>query len=133
MALSLADQGVRVNAVAPGTIATELARTAVLTSDESKARIPSRTPMRRSGEPEEIADVAAWLLSDAASCVTGEIVVADGGDMMLNYTAAVWGRGFTRRAAGRAPARPWPAPRPCRHLPASHRPRPGGRPRCGSG
>jgi NAD(P)-dependent dehydrogenase (short-subunit alcohol dehydrogenase family) len=59
MALSLADQGVRVNAVAPGTIATELARTAVLTSDESKARIPSRTPMRRSGEPEEIADVAA--------------------------------------------------------------------------
>ena len=86
MALALADQGVRVNAVAPGTIATELARNAVLTSDEARARIMSRTPMRRLGEPEEIADVVAWLLSDAASYVTGEIVVADGGRMALNYT-----------------------------------------------
>ncbi|KPF46633.1 dehydrogenase [beta proteobacterium AAP121] len=89
MALSLADQGVRVNAVAPGTIATELARSAVLTSEEAKARIMSRTPMKRLGEPEEIADVAAYLLSDAASYVTGEIVVADGGRMTLNYTVAV--------------------------------------------
>ena len=89
MALALADQGVRVNAVAPGTIATELAKNAVLTSDEAKARIMSRTPMKRLGEPEEIADVAAYLLSDAASYVTGEIVVADGGRMTLNYTVAV--------------------------------------------
>jgi NAD(P)-dependent dehydrogenase (short-subunit alcohol dehydrogenase family) len=86
MALSLADQGVRVNAVAPGTIATELARSAVLTSDEARARIMSRTPMKRLGEPGEIADVVAYLLSDAASYVTGEIVVADGGRMTLNYT-----------------------------------------------
>ena len=86
MALSLADQGVRVNAVAPGTIATELARSAVLTSEEAKARILSRTPMKRLGEPEEIADVTAFLLSDASSYVTGEIVVVDGGRMTLNYT-----------------------------------------------
>ena len=89
MALSLADQGVRVNAVAPGTIATELARSAVLTSDEARARIMSRTPMKRLGEPSEIADVAAFLLSDAASYVTGEIVVVDGGRMTLNYTVPV--------------------------------------------
>ena len=89
MALSLADQGVRVNAVAPGTIATELARSAVLTSDEAKARIMSRTPMKRLGEPEEIADVTAFLLSDASSYVTGEIVVVDGGRMTLNYTVPV--------------------------------------------
>ena len=89
MALSLADQGVRVNAVAPGTIATELARSAVLTSDEAKARIMSRTPMKRLGEPHEIADVAAFLLSDASSYVTGEIVVVDGGRMTLNYTVPV--------------------------------------------
>ena len=89
MALSLADQGVRVNAVAPGTIATELARSAVLTSDEAKARILSRTPMKRLGEPSEIADVVAFLLSDAASYVTGEIVVVDGGRMTLNYTVPV--------------------------------------------
>lgn len=86
MALSLADKGVRVNAVAPGTIATELARSAVLTSDEAKARIMSRTPMKRLGEPGEIADVVAFLLSDAASYMTGEIVVVDGGRMTLNYT-----------------------------------------------
>ncbi|MDQ2779889.1 MAG: SDR family oxidoreductase [Pseudomonadota bacterium] len=86
MALSMAESGVRVNAVAPGTIATELARSAVLTSDEAKARIMSRTPMKRLGEPSEIADVVAYLLSDAASYVTGEIVVADGGRMTLNYT-----------------------------------------------
>ena len=89
MALSFADQGLRVNAVAPGTIATELARSAVLTSEEAKARILSRTPMKRLGEPGEIADVVAWLLSDAASYVTGEIVVADGGRMTLNYTMPV--------------------------------------------
>jgi NAD(P)-dependent dehydrogenase (short-subunit alcohol dehydrogenase family) len=89
MALSLADRGVRVNAVAPGTIATELAKNAVLTSEEAKARILSRTPMKRLGEPEEIADVTAYLLSDAASYVTGEIVVADGGRMTLNYTVPV--------------------------------------------
>ncbi|MDE2147512.1 MAG: SDR family oxidoreductase [Burkholderiales bacterium] len=89
MALALADQGVRVNAVAPGTIATELARSAVLTSDEARARILSRTPMKRLGEPAEVADVAAYLLSDAASYVTGEIVVVDGGRMTLNYTVPV--------------------------------------------
>ena len=89
MALALADRGVRVNAVAPGTIATELAKNAVLTSEDAKARILSRTPMRRLGEPSEIADVCAFLLSDASSYVTGEIVVVDGGRMTLNYTVPV--------------------------------------------
>ena len=86
MALSFADRGLRVNAVAPGTIATELALNAVLTSDEAKAKIMSRTPMKRLGEPSEIADVVAFLLSDASSYMTGEIVVVDGGRMTLNYT-----------------------------------------------
>ncbi|MDO8386758.1 MAG: SDR family oxidoreductase [Polaromonas sp.] len=89
MALALADNGIRVNAVAPGTIATELAARAVLTSDEAKAKIMSRTPMKRLGEPSEIADVVAWLVSDAASYVTGEIVTVDGGRMTLNYTVPV--------------------------------------------
>jgi NAD(P)-dependent dehydrogenase (short-subunit alcohol dehydrogenase family) len=89
MALALADKGIRVNAVAPGTIATELATKAVLTSDEAKARIMSRTPMKRLGEPSEIADTVAYLASDAASYITGEIVVVDGGRMTLNYTVAV--------------------------------------------
>jgi len=86
MALSLADRGIRVNAVAPGTIATELARRAVLGSAEAAARIMSRTPLRRLGQPEEVAAVCAFLASDAASYMTGEIVYVDGGRLALNYT-----------------------------------------------
>ena len=86
MALALADQRIRVNAVAPGTIATELAAKAVLTSEDAKQRVLGRTPMKRLGEPREIADVVAFLLSDAASYMTGEIVTVDGGRMALNYT-----------------------------------------------
>lgn len=89
MALSLADKGVRVNAVAPGTIATELAYKAVLTSEEAKVKILTRTPMKRLGEPSEVADAVAYLASDAASYITGEIVVIDGGRMTLNYTVSV--------------------------------------------
>jgi NAD(P)-dependent dehydrogenase (short-subunit alcohol dehydrogenase family) len=88
MALALADHGIRVNAVAPGTIATELAKNAVLRSDEARLRIMSRTPMKRLGEPHEIADVCAFLLSSASSYMTGEIVYVDGGRMTLNYTVA---------------------------------------------
>ncbi len=89
MALALADKGVRVNAVGPGTIATELAAQAVLTSDEAKNKIMMRTPMKRLGEPSEIADVVAFLASDAASYITGEIIMVDGGRMALNYTVPV--------------------------------------------
>ena len=89
MALALADHGIRVNAVAPGTIATELAARAVLTSAAAREKILSRTPMKRLGEPDEIADVVAWLASDAASYVTGEIVTVDGGRMTLNYTVPI--------------------------------------------
>jgi NAD(P)-dependent dehydrogenase (short-subunit alcohol dehydrogenase family) len=89
MALALVDYGIRVNAVAPGTIATEMAKNAVLTSDEAKRKIMSRTPMKRLGEPSEVADAVAFLASDAASYITGEILTIDGGRSALNYTVAV--------------------------------------------
>ncbi|MEO5698233.1 MAG: SDR family NAD(P)-dependent oxidoreductase [Burkholderiaceae bacterium] len=88
MALALADRGIRVNAVAPGTIATELAKKAVLGSEEATQRIMSRTPMKRLGEPLEIAEVCAFLVSAASSYMTGEIVYVDGGRLTLNYTVA---------------------------------------------
>ncbi len=86
MAIALAAHGIRVNAVGPGTIATELARQAVLGSDAARARIMSRTPLQRLGEPGEVADVCAFLISSASSYMTGEIVYVDGGRMALNYT-----------------------------------------------
>mgnify|MGYP000276795568 CR=1 FL=1 len=51
----------------------------------------SRTPMGRAGEPEEIAAIAAFLLSDDASYITGETIYADGGRLGLNYTVPVSG------------------------------------------
>ena len=89
MALALADDGIRVNAVAPGTIATELANKAVLTSDEARNKILGRTPMKRLGKPSEIAHVVAFLASDAASYITGEVITVDGGRMALNYTVKI--------------------------------------------
>ena len=69
-----------------GTTATELAAKAVLTSEEAKNKIMMRTPLKRLGEPSEIADVVAFLASDASSYITGEIIMVDGGRMALNYT-----------------------------------------------
>jgi NAD(P)-dependent dehydrogenase (short-subunit alcohol dehydrogenase family) len=86
MSLGLADHRIRVNAVAPGTIATELAAKAVLGSPAAKERILGRTPLRRLGDPAEVASAVIFLLSDAASYITGEILTVDGGRMALNYT-----------------------------------------------
>ncbi len=89
MAIALAPHDIRVNAIGPGTIATELAKRAVLGSEESKRRILSRTPMGRLGEPGEVASVAAFLASDDASYLTGQTIYPDGGRLGLNYTVPV--------------------------------------------
>ena len=86
MSLALAPHQIRVNAIGPGTIATELARKAVMGSDEARRRLMSRTPMKRLGEPDEVAKVALFLASDDASYLTGQIVYPDGGRLALNYT-----------------------------------------------
>jgi glucose 1-dehydrogenase len=89
MSLELAPLGIRVNAVGPGTILTELARNAVLTDEESRNLILSRTPLGRFGEAEEVASVIAFLASDDATYVTGETVFIDGGRRALNYVVPV--------------------------------------------
>ena len=84
-AIALAPYGIRVNAVGPGTIATELAAQAGLTG-EGVRPVLERTPMGRLGEASEIAAVAAFLASDDASFVSGQTVYADGGRLGLNYS-----------------------------------------------
>jgi NAD(P)-dependent dehydrogenase (short-subunit alcohol dehydrogenase family) len=88
-AIALAPHRIRVNAIGPGTILTEMARAAVLTNDAARRTILSRSPLGRCGEPEEIAAVAAFLASDDASYLTGQTIYPDGGRLALNYTVPV--------------------------------------------
>jgi glucose 1-dehydrogenase len=89
MSLNLAQHGIRVNGIGPGTILTELAKQAVLGSPEARNTILSRTPLGRCGEPEEVASIAAFLASDDASYMTGQTIYVDGGRLALNYTVPV--------------------------------------------
>ena len=89
MALSLAPHRIRVNGIGPGTILTELAKTAVLGDKEAERKILSRTPLKRMGEPAEVAQVALFLASDESSYVTGQTIYPDGGRLALNYTVPV--------------------------------------------
>lgn len=89
MAMALAQHGIRVNAIGPGTIATELARKAVLGSEAARRKLMSRTPMKRLGEPDEVAKVAVFLAGDDGSYMTGQTVYPDGGRLALNYTVPV--------------------------------------------
>src|SRR5581483_6029514 len=74
MAIELAQHNIRVVAVGPGTILTDLARRSVLSNPEARRTILSRTPLARGGEPEEVAAVAAFLASDDASYITGQTI-----------------------------------------------------------
>jgi NAD(P)-dependent dehydrogenase (short-subunit alcohol dehydrogenase family) len=86
MAIALAPKGIRVMGIGPGSIATELLKTAVLSNEAAKTRILSRTPLGRLGEPDEVAGIAVFLASDEASYLTGSTVYPDGGRLALNYT-----------------------------------------------
>jgi len=78
-AMDYADKGIRINAVCPGTIDTPMADLVTGGDKELLASFIKSTPMGRLGKPEEIAAAVLWLSSDAASYVTGQTLVVDGG------------------------------------------------------
>jgi glucose 1-dehydrogenase len=89
-ALALAPHGIRVNGIGPGSIMTDMLK-GVANDKTAMDRVLSRTPLGRVGEPSEIAALAAFLASDDASYISGQIIYADGARMPLNYTVPVKG------------------------------------------
>jgi NAD(P)-dependent dehydrogenase (short-subunit alcohol dehydrogenase family) len=90
LGIRMANEGVRVNGIGPGSINTEMFQT-VAENPQKMKEIMSRTPMQRPGEPDEVAKVAVFLASNYSSYMTGETVYVDGGRMGLNYVVPVAG------------------------------------------
>ncbi|WP_203290625.1 SDR family NAD(P)-dependent oxidoreductase [Maricaulis parjimensis] len=87
MSLALAKYGIRVNAIGPGSINTDVLKS-VNDNPAAMAKIMSRTPLQRIGDPDEVASVASFLASKDASYITGTTIYADGGRLAMNYTVS---------------------------------------------
>mgnify|MGYP006290495365 FL=1 len=96
MALDLASYGIRVNCIAPGATRTRVSSDR---RNESTEEFASRIPLRRLGTPEDIGEAAVWLCSDAASYITGQTLVIDGGLSLPGMPE--------RRRSSRSGARDW--------------------------
>jgi len=78
-AKELAMRGITVNAIAPGFIDTEMTQ---VMSDKIKENIISMVPLKRAGKPEDVANTALFLASNAADYITGQVIQVDGGMLM---------------------------------------------------
>ena len=79
LAVEWGPKGIRVNAIAPGVVNTDFARELV-NDPVRRAQMEGRTPLRRFGEPDDIAGIVHFLASDASAYITGQVIVADGGE-----------------------------------------------------
>ena len=81
LARDLGEHNIRVNTIAPGLIDTDMPAASL--SDEARARMRESTPLKRIGQPEEMAELALFLLSERSSFITGQVITADGGRVTL--------------------------------------------------
>lgn len=82
-AMEVSDKGIRVNGIVPGVIATDMNKE-LLEDEQKKKEEEQRIPLKRIGQPEEIAKVALFLASDNASYITGTTIYADGGLTLIS-------------------------------------------------
>lgn len=78
-ALEYAPRGIRINAICPGIVDTEMMRRFTGDTDEGRAAVIAQEPVGRMGRPEEIAAAVLWLCSDEAAFIIGHAMVVDGG------------------------------------------------------
>jgi len=80
MAVELSPKGIRVNAIAPGFIATDMSAKALNNDEERKRKVLGRTPMGYLGKPEDVADAALFLATNSSKYITGTSIRVDGGN-----------------------------------------------------
>ncbi|HVW45286.1 MAG TPA: SDR family oxidoreductase, partial [Amycolatopsis sp.] len=87
LAVELGPRGIRVNAVAPGMIRTEATEHGYRTGE--RQRVAAGLPLGRHGEPDDVADVIAFLVSDRSRYMTGQVVTVDGGLTLVGKPAGL--------------------------------------------
>jgi NAD(P)-dependent dehydrogenase (short-subunit alcohol dehydrogenase family) len=80
MAVELSPEGIRVNCIAPGFIATDMSAKALNNDPQRKNKVLSRTPMGALGSPSDIGDAALFLASSESAYITGVVLPVDGGN-----------------------------------------------------
>ena len=85
LAIEWAAHGIRVNAVGPAYVATEMTQRNIAAGNVSEAQIKARIPMGRLAEPSDVADAVSFLISDKARFITGQSLYVDGGWLAYGY------------------------------------------------
>ena len=85
LAIEWAEEGIRVNAVGPAYVATEMTLRNIAAGNVTEAQIKGRIPLRRLAQPADVADAVSFLLSEKASFITGHSLYVDGGWLAYGY------------------------------------------------